>query len=573
MLQHLNSWISFKKRRSFEIAPDEVLLDSSNLPNFDKDQFEGRLEVPLAQRSFIFLAFVGVFIFVGFIVRAATLQIIHGVEYADRAQNNQLSEKTVFADRGIIFDRNGVVLAGNIRKNISEEFATRSYSEYRGVAHVVGYVKPPTKDSSGSYFRRVFEGMDGLEKKYSTELSGTNGLVLSEVDARGKVVSESVIDAPVSGKKIVSSIDAKLSEALYDRIQERVKASGYEAGAGVIMDVNTGELIAMVSYPEYSSSALSAGDSDAIKNFNTDIRQPFLDRVTDGLYAPGSIVKPIMAIAALTEGVIDENKKILSTGSISLPNPYNPSKPSLYRDWKAHGWVDMRSAIANSSDVYFYEVGGGYQTQKGMGIYAIEKYLRLFGFGESTALMGNNEPAGSIPSPEWKEKNFPGDPWRVGDTYHTVIGQYGTTITPLQAVRAIAAVANNGKLLTPTLLASSTVSSKNIALSPHVFTVAKEGMRMAVEGATAQAVNFSFVHVAGKTGTAQIGTKNQFMNSWVVGFFPYESPRYAFAVVLQKAPAGTNIGAPAVMGSFIPWVREHAPYYLEAPTEVSTNAF
>ncbi len=190
----------------------------------------------------------------------------------------------------------------------------------------------------------------------------------------------------------------------------------------------------------------------------------------------------------------------------------------------------------------------------------------MFGFGESTSLLDENEPAGSIPSPEWKEKNFPGDPWRVGDTYHTVIGQYGTTITPLQAARAAAALANGGIVVTPTLLASSTsqtgASAQKLALDPHAFLVAKEGMRLAVTEGTAQATKFDFVHVAGKTGTAQIGTKNQFMNSWMIGFFPYEKPRYAFAVVLQKAPAGTIMGAPAVMGSFFPWMREHTPQYL-----------
>ncbi|MDZ4226328.1 MAG: penicillin-binding transpeptidase domain-containing protein, partial [Patescibacteria group bacterium] len=334
-------------------------------------------------------------------------------------------------------------------------------------------------------------------------------------------------------------------------------------GAGIIMDVKTGELLALTSYPEYSSEALSRGREEPLQAFLADLREPFLNRAISGLYAPGSIVKPMVAVAALAEGVIDEFKEILSTGSISIPNPYFPDKPSVFKDWKAHGYTDMRHAIAVSSDVYFYTVGGGYKDQLGLGIERIDEYFKKFGLGAAAGLAGFDEPLGTIPTPEWKEATFDGDPWRLGDTYNTAIGQYGVQVTPLQMARVVATIANRGKLLTPSLIASSTPEFISLNVPAHAFEVVEEGMRLAVEGGTASAVNMPFVEVAGKTGTAQVGAQNQFMNSWVIGFFPYENPHYAFAVVLERAPAGTAVGSPAAMNAFFWWLQANAPEYLQ----------
>jgi penicillin-binding protein 2 len=377
------------------------------------------------------------------------------------------------------------------------------------------------------------------------------------------VVSESTQTPPVPGKKITLSIDAGVTQGLYDAIAAIAEQSGFQGGAGVIMDVNTGEVLAMTSYPEYSSQALADGDSAAIADLNTNKKLPFLNRAVDGLYSPGSIVKPVMGIAGLTEGVITPNTQILSTGSISVPNPYDPKHPSIFKDWRVNGLMTVRDAIAVSSDVFFYEVGGGYQSQKGIGIDNIDKYLKLFGFGSRTGLDGFTEPSGVISSIAWKEQNFPGDQWRLGDTYHTAIGQYGTQITPLQAAREAAAIANSGKLLTPTLIASSTPHSTQLPLPAENFEIVREGMRQGVTEGIAGAVKFDFVHVAAKTGTAQVGVKNEYQNSWMIGFFPYEHPKYAYAVVLEKGPSGTVIEAPSVMNSFLQWMNANAPQYLK----------
>jgi penicillin-binding protein 2 len=550
------------KKKLMEIHPDEILIDSQNMGEFDQDQFEGRIERPLGRQSFFLVAGVLVFLLMLLAGRAGFLQLLQGTAYAQRAQNNQLEERVLFADRGIIVDRTGLPLAYNEHLNAGDEFARRVYAQVAGIAHAVGYVKSPAKDSNGVYYRSEFVGMDGAERAFDAALAGRNGMTLTETDAHGEVVSQSVEQPPQPGEKITLSIDAQVTSGLHDAIATVAKQSKFVGGAGVVMDVQTGELLALTSYPEYASQALTDGVATAIDANNSDTRQPFLNRALGGVYAPGSIVKPIIAVGALAEGVIDEHKQILSTGSISLPNQYDPEHPSVFKDWRANGWVDVRHAIAISSDVYFYEVGGGYQDQPGLGIDNIDKYFRLFGFGSPAGLFGFTEAAGSISTITWKAENFPGDPWRIGDTYHTAIGQYGTQVTPLQAVREAAAL-SSGELVEPTLLASTTPKVASLDVPEYDLAVVREGMRLGVTGGIAQSVNFGFVHVAAKTGTAQVGMKNEYLNSWMIGFWPYEHPRYAYAVVLERGPAGTLVGASAATAQFLQWMQANAPQYLQ----------
>jgi penicillin-binding protein 2 len=322
----------------------------------------------------------------------------------------------------------------------------------------------------------------------------------------------------------------------------------------------------MTSYPEYSSQVLTDGaDRKAISDYQTNPRTPFLDRAVSGLYAPGSIVKPFMAISALNEKIISPEKKILSTGSISLPNPYFPDKPSVFKDWKAHGWVDMRDAIAVSSDVYFYAVGGGYKDQKGLGITNIDKYMRLFGFGNKTGIDLEGEEEGVIPTPEWKKKYFENGTWLIGDTYHTSIGQYGFQVTPLQAVHSVAGIAARGTLVTPHVVMSSTIQKKELAtISKSYFDVAGEGMRRGVLYGIAGVLNVNSVNIAAKTGTAELGVNKDMVNSWITGFFPYEHPRYAFALVMERGPVHYTQGGPATMRLIIDWMGINTPEYFKS---------
>jgi penicillin-binding protein 2 len=333
------------------------------------------------------------------------------------------------------------------------------------------------------------------------------------------------------------------------------------------MNVKNGEIIVSTSYPEYNSAILSKGeDTEVIQTYLKDKRKVFLDRVISGLYTPGSIVKPFFALGALAENIISPEKQILSTGSISIPNPYFPDQDSVFKDWKAHGWVDMRRALAVSSDVYFYEIGGGFKEQKGLGILNLEKYSKLFGIGQKSGIDLPDETSGIVPNPEWKIKNFNGDPWRIGDTYHTSIGQYGFQVTPMEMTRAIGALANYGKLLTPHLILEDKEKEMNfsqIELNKEFYKIVHEGMRMATTSGTASILSVPYVEIAAKTGTAQLGALKNKVNSWIVGFFPYEDPKYAFTIMMESGPSSGTIGAVSIARELFDWMNIYTPEYFK----------
>jgi len=547
-------------RKNTEIYPDEIFLDASNLPAFDRSQMEGRIEKPISRRSIRILLGIVILVILIFSGRLFILEVVRGAEYEELSQNNRLKHSTIFADRGIIYDSRGEELAWN-EPNPYGDFSLRKYSELPGLAHVIGYVTYPKQDSSGNYYETDFQPKDGVEESYNAELSGTPGVKIVETDAKDKPRSESVLELPRSGKNITLSLDAQMSSALYKEIARLANEVGFAGGAGVLMDVRTGEVIALTSFPEYDPNVMASGSPKAlIEKYLGDPGKPFLNRDTSGLYTPGSIIKPFIAAGALTEGIISPEKQILSTGQISIPNPYDPTKETVFKDWKAHGYVDMRHALAVSSDVYFYEVGGGFESQKGLGIANIEKYMRMFGFGSSTGLTWSGEAEGSIPSPQWKALHFPDDPtWRIGNTYHSAIGQYGFQVTLMQVVRAVGAIANGGRLITPTILSEDVGTSKELPLSDDVLQIVREGMRLATREGTATALNFPEITIAAKTGTAELGASKDHVNSWVTGFFPYENPRYAFAITMERGRSGNLIGASAVARSFFEWLYANRP--------------
>lgn len=550
-----------KARPSREIYPDEIFVDSVNPSNLDLSQMEGRIERPLSSKSFLGVGLFFVLVALVFLSKMWVLQVVEGSQYRIYSENNRFQYIPILSERGFIYSKDGKELAWN---EISEEEGIhRVYSDIKGISHVVGYSKPPMKDSSGVFYREDYEGIAGVEKIFNEDLNGENGLKFVEHDAQGKIYSENLIQAPKLGENIILTIDADLQEALFNFLQETAEASEFKGGAGLVMDIDTGELLAATTFPEYDSSVLSAGDdSELIDTFINDERRPFLNRFSQGVFSPGSVVKPFMAIAALEEQIINSSDRVDSPSSISIPNPYNPSQPTVFRDWKRHGSVNLYEAIAFSSNIYFYKIGGGYQNIEGLGISRIENYMNLFGFGDYTG-SDFTESSGNVPTPTWKQKNFSDGIWRIGDTYHTSIGQFGFQTTPLQIVRAVASLANGGYLLKPKLISESKVVKSKLNFKDENFDDVKEGMRLSVTKGTASGFNLSFVEVAAKTGTAQIGVDNESMNSWVMGFFPYDNPKYAFAVVLDDGPSGTTRGGVYVMWELFEWISKNRPEYLE----------
>jgi penicillin-binding protein 2 len=550
-----------RKIRDHELSPDEIFLDSSNLPDFDRSRLEGRLERPIAESSYVGILAVLALVVLLLLSQAWNLQVRQGSAFAAESSRNSLRQTVLFPDRGAITDRNGVVLAQNVPTASSTP--TRVYKT-PGFGNVLGYVTYPKKDSSGKYYDTDTTGMAGVEAAFNTELGGENGSHLVEEDALGKQLSEGSVIPPKDGQTLKLSIDARAQTAFYDSIQQLSDRIPFSGGSGILMNVDTGELLALVSYPQYDPNVLSSGGpSSVIQGYLHDPRQVYLNRPVQGLYTPGSVVKPIEAAGALTDHILTPDYTINDTGSISVPNVYDPAHPSVFKDWKAIGVEDLRKAIAFSSDVYFYTVGGGYGGLKGLGIDRLDYWYSAFGFTSPTGIELGGERSGFVPTPAWKQATY-GDPWRIGDTYHTAIGQYSMQITPLEEARAIAAIANGGKLIKPTILANQALSGESLAVNPGDLQVVREGMREGVMEGTSIGLNdLSFVKIAGKTGTAQLGFHNEFYNAWAVGFFPYDHPKYVYVVVMEHGPSGNALGGIYAMHQFFTELHQTAPEYFQ----------
>lgn len=572
-----------KFRKNAEISLDEIILDSKNIPGFDTERFEGRLEFPLDRKTLKIISVLFLIFFLFLFFKIFDLQIIKGDYFQKRAANNFLRTVLTAPPRGEIYDRNGELLlwnepiettisSGSRNSSVNSEIESvfqRRYLEKGGLSLLLGFIgfEVGSETSDASAKSRFKTGKDGIERYYNEILRGNPGVRIKEVDSLGNLVSENTRELAEAGKKIILTVDAKVNSKLYEILKQLNEERGFKGGAGVIIDAANGEILAMTSFPEYDSNVLSRGEpSETIKNYLEDERKPFLNRAVSGLYAPGSVIKPLIALAALNEKVISSEKIIETHGSISVPNPYFPGRYSVFRDWKNHGMVDMRRALAVSSDVYFYTIGGGYGDMKGLGASRIVNYAEMFNFGKLTGVDLFGEEKAVIPYPELKTKTNPEDPiWRIGDTYNISIGQGNFQATPIQMAVFAGALANKGKILKPRLTRRGLTSSeaevvKEINIPEEYFKVVQEGMIMAVREGTASALNNLDVKVAGKTGTAQIGQK--YVNSWFIGFWPYENPRYSIAVVLEKGSPQNLVGAVSAAYQLLSWMSIYTPEYL-----------
>ncbi len=548
----------FRQKKQKTLDLDEIFLDSKNLPFFNNQQFEGQIERPITKRSLFLIGLCFALIGVIFIGRIGFLQVVEGEVFAERSEQNKLRHTTIFPDRGVIYDR--------FEKELAWNNPDRIYTPIPGFGHLVGYVGFPTavELDRNNYHPEEMIGKEGIERIYNNLLGGQSGLQIEEVDAKGTIHSNHVLREAESGKSLYLSIDSRVQSALYRIIANIAQKNKFVGGAGVIIDIKTGEILSLVSYPEYDPTIMAKGDDrPAINGYINNKANPFLNRAVSGSYAPGSVVKPFMALAVLKENIISPEKEIVSTGQLVVPNPYYPDQPSIFKDWRAHGAVDMRRALAVSSDVYFYQVGGGFGSQRGLGINLIEQYMKKFGFGSLTNINFPGEVKGVVPGQAWKAETFDGEPWRLGNTYHTAIGQYGFLVTPLQIARGIAAIANGGKLLTPSLIkgGEKDLPITNLVFSAEDFKIVTEGMRLAVTSGTATTLNVPYVEVAAKTGTAEVGLKKEYINGWITGFFPYNEPRYAFAVVMERGPQSTLTGSTVVMRQLLDYMYENTPEY------------
>ncbi len=573
------------------------------------------------------------------LLRYYDLQIKEHQRYATLSDENRVHVRAVPPTRGLIFDRNGVILAENrpsytlsivdervedldqlladlkallnlteselarfeeqreqyrrayegvpLRFQLTEEnVALLAVNEFRlpGIevevelvrhypfretfAHSVGYVGRINDREQAVIDKERYEsthviGKIGIEKQYEDMLHGSVGYEYVETDARGNVLRVLEREDAVPGEDLYLSIDSNLQLRAEELLEGR-------RASVVAIDVETGEVLALVSTPSYDANLFVTGISySAYNELLHDVNRPLYDRALLGQYPPGSTVKPLYALAGLATGTVTKDWSIQDYGKFQLPN-----QERVYRDWKrdGHGKVDLKIAVEQSCDVYFYELGNM------MGIDVLSEFGHLFGLGRKTGIDMPSEMAGIMPSREWK-RGARGLAWYPGDTINASIGQGFSLATPLQLAQMTANIARRGVSLKPHMLHAVNEVEVEVANEPlvdiapeHWNTVhaAMEGVVHSIRGtASAQGQGLNF-RMAGKTGTAQVVgipqdaeydpellKEFELDHALFVSFAPVEDPKIAIAVIVENGESGSSVAAPVARELTVQWLSEN----------------
>ena len=393
-----------------------------------------------------------------------------------------------------------------------------------------------------------FIGRAGLEAYYDNSLRGENGRITIYRNAFGDLEDIKRTREPVAGSSLKTTIDAEFQEYFYDRMSLELKSLGRFSGVGLAINPENGEVLTLMSFPSF--------DANNISDYLSDPNQPLFNRAVSGAYSPGSAIKPVHAVAALKEGVVNPDTQIYSAGYIEIPNPYNPDNPSRFVDWKAHGWVNLRKALAVSSNVYFYEVGGGFENITGVGIEKLQRYWEKFGFGRQTGIDLPGEVAGFLPSPEEKEERT-GSIWRVGDTYNVSIGQGDLRFSPVELLNGISAIAEGRAFKLHIAEQDDSEEIINLDDFSESLPEVREGMKDVVrsEYGSAKLLGDLPVKVAGKTGTPQT-TGNTKINAIFVAYAPADDPKIAVLVLIEDAREG-SLNAVPIARDVLGWYYEN----------------
>ncbi|MDO8513457.1 MAG: penicillin-binding protein 2 [bacterium] len=429
----------------------------------------------------------------------------------------------------------------------------RVYSSLPALSHILGYVGKISEDElkavSHGYNTNSRIGKTGLENSYEKDLRGKPGTEELEVDSKGRIQRTLSRTDPTTGNNLILSLDSRLQTTAVTALQQAFIENKSEKGVAIAMNPKDGSILAFVSLPAYDNNLFARGISqEEYNSLLQDKAHPMLNRATSGTYPSGSVIKPIIATAALQEKTISPTTKLdTSAGVIKIGS-------WIFPDWKTHGITNVRQAISESNDLFFYSLGGGWQNIKGLGISRLNYWLQKFSFGTPTGIDLPNESAGLVPSDAWKQK-MKKEPWYIGDTYHLAIGQGYFLSTPLQMAVATSAIANDGDILKPHLVSQIIDSRGNIIKTngkqiiragiadKSNLQIVREGMRQAVvSGSAFQLRNLSFTSAA-KTGTAQFGD-NTFSHAWFTAFAPYENPEIVVVVLVESGGQGSITSAP-----------------------------
>lgn len=436
---------------------------------------------------------------------------------------------------------------------IAEDYA-REYTTPGLATHILGRTGQISSDEyqknkQNGYGINDTIGKQGIERWAEKYLRGKDGVTGTYTEIDGKTVELSEGQEPVPGNYVMLTIDYDIQATLERSLENTIKAIGGDCNAGgaVVLDVNTGDTLAIASYPTYDMTTFDEDYSKLVQNESN----PMLNRAVSGLYSPGSTFKPLTAIAGIQSGVVTPKEHITCTGIYDYYKDYQPSCWIWSEYNSTHGAQDVTHAIENSCNVYFYELG------RRLGIDRLDEYAKKFGLGEYTGIELTEETAGHMASPEYKKQavvNVTDSDWFGGDTLQTAIGQSYSLFTPVQLANYCATIANGGTRYKVNLIDSirSSVDGsvvekfgsevvEKIDMDPQTVDQIHNGMKKVVDEGSARSIFEGYpIAVGGKTGTAQLGKGAN--NAVFIAFAPFDNPKIAVAVVLEHGVRGTNAG-------------------------------
>lgn len=513
-----------------------------------------------------FLRGILVLFFLFLISRLFELQIIKGSYYRELSDNNRVRKIVLPAPRGRVLARGGEILIGNIpiQKRIvfkleggyeldddtvqakPEEILTlykRDYLLGSSFAHAGGYLGEANEDEVGKVDAKCpqkgvrnlgdFVGRGGIEEEYDCTLKGVAGEEYIEVDITGKYLRTLGKVEPISGDDIKTNIDFNLQKKVSEEMKDKK--------GGVIATDSKGQVLAFYSSPSFDPN-------NVVESLN-DLDLPLFNRVIGGLYHPGSVFKPTIAVAALEEGKIDENFRYLDTGIIKV-NDYSYTNWYFTQYAKTEGEVGITRALARSTDTFFYKVG------EMVGIDDLVNHASKLGYDKETGIDIPGEIAGLIPSPEWKKK-VKNEIWFLGNTYHFAIGQGDVAVTPIAVNRAIEVFANGGKICQPKIVGDA--KCQDINIKEKNLEIVKRGMEMVCQEGGTGYTFFDFplknngMKVACKTGTAETNTDGK-THAWFTLFSPSDFPDINLTILVEGGGEGSKIAGPIARNIMDYWV-------------------
>lgn len=578
-----------KKKRALGFGfPDEVLKVTSKmgifkrgenddwkdllLPNFDISSLNNFSTNPW---RLVFLFCFSLILFFTIFLRLFHLQIVEGKANQELADGNRIQVRIIHAPRGVIFDRNGQVLAANSPafrlfdkdnkkfKLISREEAlelevkndpkakdleidnVRSYPFKEKLAHVVGYVGEISQQQLESPDYKTYRpgdriGQSGIEYQYEKILKGIDGGEIIEVDSKGAKLRTLRQDSPIPGRNVYLTVDASLQEKIYQQMTDALDQTGSCCGSAVAVDPANGQVLAVVSLPSYDTNIFSRQDDESlISEVLTAKESPILNRAIAGTYPPGSTFKIISALAAVSSGKITAETTFIDNGVMYL-GQFKFTNWYFTEYGKTEGPVNLLKAIQRSNDIYFYNVG---QT---VGERFLADWARKMRLGNRLDIDLPGEENGLVPDDEWKRKTFK-EVWYPGDTLHMAIGQGFVLATPLQILGITSFIANDGILYRPQLFLNNfkpQILVSNIVSADKIKLV-KNGLKLVPKAGGTAWPFFTFpIPTAGKTGTAEFGDPKDRVHAWYTSFAPADDPKIALTVLVEGGGEGSNVAAP-----------------------------